>query len=97
MAFAGGVALCAAPFTRSGQAGPPWIRIAFWISGPTALGWSVLGFALLVGSGSFSKSTNDLFVHFKTLFGGMALAILILLFASGEFARLFGGHSSKGK
>jgi hypothetical protein len=91
--FAGGLALFAAPFTRSGHAGPQWIRIALWIAGPAAVGWSTLGFVLFVGSGSLSN-TSDLFVHFKTLFAGMAIAILILLFASGEFGRLFGGGSS---
>jgi hypothetical protein len=79
MAFAGGLALVAAPFTRISQAGPHWIRIALWISGPAGLGWSVLGFALHVGSGSLSKSNYDLFVHFKTLFAGMVIAVLVLL------------------
>jgi hypothetical protein len=46
MAFTGGLALFVVPFTRSGHAGPQWIRIALWIAGPTALGWSILGFVL---------------------------------------------------
>jgi hypothetical protein len=97
IAFAGGLALFAAPFTRSGRAGPQWIRIALGISGPTGLGWSILGFTLLVGSGRLSTRSYDLLVHFKTLFAGMAIGILVLLFASGEFARFFGASVTKGK
>src|SRR2546427_11797910 len=89
IAFVGGLALFAAPFTRSGRAGPQWIRIALGISGWTGLAWSILGFTLLVGSGSLSERSYGLLVHFKTLFAGMAIGILILMFASGEFAKFF--------
>jgi hypothetical protein len=95
-AFAGGLTLIAGSFTRSGRVGPHWIRIALRISGTTALGWSVLGFILL-GFGSLSQGTYDLLVHFKTLFAGMAIAILVLLFASGEFVSFFGRNTTKGQ
>src|SRR5262249_50442318 len=96
-ALAGGIALFAAPLTRAGRDGPRWVRIALWISGPATLGYGLLGFALLIGPGSLSENTSDLFVHFKTLVAGMALGILVLLIASGEFGGFFRRDALKGE
>jgi len=97
LTFAGGVALFAAPLTRTGRVERRWTHIALWISGAAAVGWSSLGFALLLRSGSLSEGTYDLFVHFKTLFAGMAIAMLVLLFASGEFAKFLPGSARNGR
>lgn len=56
VAFIGGLALLAAPFTRSGRAGPHWTRVALWICGPVATGWGALGLTL-VFPGSLSQET----------------------------------------
>ena len=88
-AFIGGLALLAAPFTRSGRAGPHWTRVALWICGPVATGWGALGLALVFTWQSLPRNTYDLILHFKTLFAGMGVGILVLLFASGDFLPVF--------
>ena len=87
----GGLALIAAPFTASGRVAPRWIRIALWISGPAGLVWGVLGYALLLGFGD----TPDPLRQVKTLSGGVAIGILVLLFSSGEFVRSFKGTTNR--
>ena len=84
-ALVGGLALSVAPFTHSARTSPHWTRVALWICGPVTTGWGALGLTLLFAWPSLSRSTYDLIVHFKTLFAGMGVGILVLLFASGDF------------
>lgn len=77
----GGLLLTVGPFVGTARVAPRWIRIALWISGPACVVWGVLGYSLLWGVWDpygFVRSS-------KTTFGGIALGILCLLFASGEF------------
>jgi hypothetical protein len=83
-----GFALVGASFACSVRAASHWIRVALWISGPSAIGTGILGFTLLFETSSLSKQLYDLVLHFKTLFAGSALAISILLVCSGECRRL---------
>ena len=78
-----------APFTVQGRAAPRWVRVALWLLGPISFVWSIIGFTLLFGSGSISEHTYYFIRHIKTLFAGMGIGILLLLFASGEFVRDF--------
>jgi hypothetical protein len=50
-------------------------------TGPACVVWGVLGYSLLWGV----RDPYGYVQHFKTVFGGIAIGILVLLFASGEF------------
>jgi hypothetical protein len=65
----------------TGRVAPRWIRIALWMTGPASVVWGVLGYSLLWGV----RDSYGFVRNFKTTFGGIALGILCLLFASGEF------------
>lgn len=77
----GGLILFAGPFIPKAGIAPRWIRIALLITGPACVVWGVLGYSLLRGVGDPYGFVRD----FKTLSGGIAIGILVLLFASGEF------------
>jgi hypothetical protein len=63
--------------------------------GPIAVVWSCLGLALVWGPPFFSGTTHDLVVHFKTFLAGMVLGLLVLLFASGDFAPTLRGKGTR--
>ena len=77
----GGLLLILGPFVGTGRVAPRWTRIALWITGPACVVWGVLGFSLLWGV----RDPYGFVRNLKTTFGGIALGILCLLFASGEF------------
>jgi hypothetical protein len=77
----GGVILFAGPFIPAARIAPRWIRIALLITGPACVVWGVLGYSLLWGVRDPYGFVRD----FKSLSGGIAIGILVLLFASGEF------------
>lgn len=76
----GGVLLVVGSFVGAGRLAPRWTRTALRISGPACVLWGVLGYILLRG-------VRDPYgyVQLKGVFGGIAIGILVLLFASGEF------------
>src|SRR2546426_6559071 len=96
-ALVGGLALSVAPFTHSARTSPHWTRVALWICGPVATGWGALGLTLVFAWQSLSRNTYDLILHFKTLFAGMGVGILVLLFASGDFLRVFFRRGAKSR
>jgi len=77
----GGLILIAGPFTGAGRVGPRWIRLALWMSGPACVVWGVLGYSLLWGF----RDPYGFLLEFKAISAGIAIGILVLLFASGEF------------
>jgi hypothetical protein len=85
----GGLALFIAPFTARGRVAPHWMRVALWLCCPIAVAWSALGFILLFGSATLSEHAYFVIRQTKTLFAGMGIGILVLLFASGQFIRAF--------
>jgi uncharacterized membrane protein YjfL (UPF0719 family) len=56
------------------------------MAGVITLVGGLLGFTILFDS-SISPQARALLAHYKTLLGGAALGILLLLFFSGEFVR----------
>src|SRR4030095_2924079 len=84
--FYGAVLICVlllmlGPFVGTGRVAPRWIRMALWIAGPAYVVWGVLGYSLLWGV----RDPYGFVRNFQTTSGGIALGILCLLFASGEF------------
>jgi len=77
----GGLLLIVGPFVGTARVAPRWIRTALWFTGPACIVWGVLGFSLLLGV----RDPYGFVRNFKTTSGGIALGILCLLFASGEF------------
>ena len=77
----GGLILFTGPFLPRAGITPRWIRIALLITGPACVVWGVLGYSLLLGVRDPYGFVRD----FKSLSGGIAIGILCLLFASGEF------------
>ncbi len=93
-AFLGGLALFIAPFTSRGRVAPHWMRVALWLCGPIVVAWSTLGFTLHFGAATLSEHACFVVPHTKSLFAGMAVGILMLLFASGEFISAFSRSKS---
>ena len=77
----GGLLLSVGPFVGTGRVASRWIRIALWMTGPACVVWGVLGYGLLWGV----RDPYGFVRNFKATSGGIALGILCLLFASGEF------------
>ena len=88
-AIVGGLALFAAPFTRSSRTSPHWVRVALWICGPAAAAWGALGLTLIFTWELLPRNIYGLAVHYKTLLAGIVFGILVLLFVSGEFVPAF--------
>ena len=87
----GGLSLIVGPFVGTGRVAPRWIRIGLWITGPACVVWGVLGFGLLWGV----RDPYGYVRNFKTTFGGIAIGILCLLFASGEFRSSMKGDANR--
>ena len=77
----GGLVFIVGQFVGTGRVAPRWIRMALWITGPACVVWGVLGYTLLWGV----RDPYGFVRNLKTTSGGIALGILCLLFASGEF------------
>ena len=77
----GGLVFIVGQFVGTGRVAPRWIRMALWITGPACAVWGVLGYSLLWGL----RDPYGFVRNLKTTSGGIALGILCLLFASGEF------------
>lgn len=89
IALLGGVLLVVAPFSAPGRLAPHWIRVALWLSGPSCIMWGLAGLILYYRAPYLSKILYHLLQHTKTLFGGISIGILVLLFVSGQFLRAF--------
>ena len=87
----GGLLLIVGPFVGTGRVAPRWIRIALWIAGPACVVWGVLGFSLLLGV----RDPYGFVRNYKTTFGGIAVGILCLLLASGEFRSSMKGGANR--
>jgi len=87
----GGLSLIAGPFYGAARVAPRWIRRALWMTGPACVVWSVLGFSLLWGV----RDPYGYVRNFKTTFGGIAIGILCLLLASGEFRSSMKGDANR--
>jgi hypothetical protein len=87
----GGVLLMLGPFVGTGRVAPRWIRTALWITGPACVVWGVLGYSLLWGV----RDPYGYVRNFKTTFGGIAIGILGLLLASGEFRSSMKGDANR--
>lgn len=89
IAFLFGLLLLIAPFTPQGRVAPHWIRVALWLCGSIAIVWSMIGLTLFFRSDSLSAPLAFTLRKVKTVVGGMAIGILVLLFASGQFVESF--------
>ena len=87
----GGLSLIAGPFYGAARVAPRWIRIAMWMTGPACVVWGVLGCSLLWGV----RDPYGYVRNFKTTFGGIAIGILGLLLASGEFRSSMKGDAKR--
>ena len=92
--IAGGIFLGLAPFGSKGRSAPHWMRVALWIAGPASLLWGALGLTLILGAETLSAHALYLAAHYKASMAGSGVALLILLFLSGEF---FSAFSSRKK
>ena len=87
----GGLFLMVGPFCGTGRVAPRWIRTGLWITGPACVVWGVLGYSLLWGV----RDPYGFVRNFKTTFGGIAIGILCLLLASGEFRSSMKGDANR--
>lgn len=86
--FLGGFYLLAVPIFEKGRQAPPWIRMGLWLGGTTCVLWSVIGGLILSGV-VLSPRAIVAMQQAKTFLSGMGVGILLLLFSSGEFIRVF--------
>lgn len=82
----GGLALL--PYTAHPGASQ-WLRAAFWLCSSSLIVWSMLGLTLLCQFVPFSLHAYALLGYIQTMLFGMALGLLVLIFASGELVRGF--------
>ena len=87
----GGLSFIVGPFYGAARVAPRWIRIALWMTGPACVVWGVLGFSLLLGV----RDPYGFVRNYKTTFGGIAIGILCLLLASGEFRSSMKGDAKR--
>ena len=89
-ALFGGLVLFGIPLTARGRAAARWIRLALFMVGPMAFAWGTVGFMLILLSSRAPDQTLNFLYNLKATLAWMSLAILILLFCSGEFLAAFG-------
>ncbi|MEP6669415.1 MAG: hypothetical protein ABJF10_09700 [Chthoniobacter sp.] len=80
----GGLLFVAAPWIVRGCAEPRWLRSALWLAGAATIVWSVLGLMLLFRVPVLTQQTSAVLQHAKLIVSGIAMGILVLMFASGE-------------
>jgi hypothetical protein len=82
------VVLLVIPFCRQWRNSSLWVRAVCFVLAINRLIWSALGFALVLYSTHLSSHMRASLFHWKLIFTGIALGLLVSLLFSAEFRQL---------